>query len=122
MRRRPIILVSVVAVAALGLLAAGCGGGGGSPGVANLGTDAAVTTPGTTTQSTGSGTKALGGGPRIGPTGHFAIGMAVGTKDGPKFSACMRTHGIASFPDPNSQGVISIQSGMGIDPQSPAFQ
>ncbi|HEY2073351.1 MAG TPA: hypothetical protein VGG88_07240 [Gaiellaceae bacterium] len=34
----------------------------------------------------------------------------------------MRKHGITNFPDPNSQGVISIHSGEGIDPQSPAFQ
>jgi hypothetical protein len=48
--------------------------------------------------------------------------MDVGTTDGPKFSACMRKHGVPSFPDPNSQGVISIHSGMGIDPGSPAFR
>jgi hypothetical protein len=33
----------------------------------------------------------------------------------------MRKHGITNFPDPNGQGVITIQSGMGIDPSSPAF-
>jgi hypothetical protein len=34
----------------------------------------------------------------------------------------MRKHGITNFPDPNGQGVISISSGMGIDPGSPKFQ
>jgi hypothetical protein len=34
----------------------------------------------------------------------------------------MRKHGLTSFPDPNGQGVISIHSGMGIDPGSPAFR
>lgn len=123
MRRRPIILVSCVAIAAVALLAAGCGGGGRSPGVADLGgTNAAGTTPASTTQSSsGSGDKTPAG-PGAGPSGQFQIGMMVGTKDGPKFSACMRKHGITSFPDPNSQGVISIHSGMGIDPGSPAFQ
>ena len=43
--RRPLILASVVAVAAFSLLAAGCGGGG-SPGVANV---ASSTTAATTT-------------------------------------------------------------------------
>ena len=48
--------------------------------------------------------------------------MRVGNAaDGAKFSACMRKHGITNFPDPNSQGVITIHSGMGIDPGSPAF-
>jgi hypothetical protein len=47
--------------------------------------------------------------------------MNVGTVDGAKFSACMRKHGVTNFPDPNSQGLITFQSGMGIDPGSPAF-
>jgi hypothetical protein len=33
----------------------------------------------------------------------------------------MRKHGVTNFPDPNGQGVITIRSGMGIDPGSPAF-
>lgn len=121
-RRRPVILVSVVAVFAL--LAAGCGGGGCSPGVANLGggaaTAGAATTTATTQSQSGSGDKSLGG--PAGPSGQFQLGMMVGTKDGEKFSSCMRKHGITSFPDPNGQGVISIHSGMGIDPGSPAFR
>jgi len=116
---RPVIL-SVVAVSVFALLAAGCGGGGNSPGVANLGD--ATTTDTTTAVSAAqnrSGDKPVGG---PGPSGHFQIGMMVGTEDGPKFSACMRRHGLPNFPDPNSQGVISISSGMGIDPGSPVFQ
>jgi len=46
----------------------------------------------------------------------------VGTADGAKYSACMRKHGVTNFPDPNGQGVITIHSGMGIDPGSPAFR
>ena len=34
----------------------------------------------------------------------------------------MRKHGVTSFPDPTGQGVITIHSGMGIDPGSPAFR
>ena len=39
------------------------------------------------------------------------------------FSACMRSHGVSNFPDPTSNGGISIQvqPGNGIDPGSPAF-
>jgi hypothetical protein len=115
LRRRPITLVSVTAVAALALLAAGCGGGGGAPGVANLGASGATTTTSTTRQSDP--------GPSVkGQGGQFQIAMNVGAADGPKFSACMRKHGVTNFPDPNGQGVITIHSGMGIDPSSPAFR
>jgi hypothetical protein len=110
----------VTSVAALALLAAGCGGGGGSPGVANLGSAGGTTTTSTTTQSSPAAGKTPSG-PSVGQGGHFQIGMRVGTVDGAKFSACMRKHGITNFPDPNGQGVIMIHSGMGIDPQSPAF-
>jgi hypothetical protein len=41
---------------------------------------------------------------------------------GAKFSACMRKHGVTNFPDPNGQGLIQFGSGMGIDPNSPAFK
>jgi len=118
--RRPIIAVSVVAIA-FALLAAGCGGGGGSPGVASLGSSGTTTTTATatTTQSRpGSTDKAFRGGQGQ----QFQLAMDVGTKAGAKFSACMRTHGVTNFPDPSAQGVITIHSGMGIDPGSPVFR
>jgi hypothetical protein len=71
--RRPLILSSVVAVAAFSLLAAGCGGGG-SPGVASV---ASSTTAATTT--TQNGADAL-----------------------VPFSRCMRSHGVPTFPDPST--------------------
>lgn len=72
--RRPLILVSFLAVAAFSLLAAGCGGGG-SPGVANVASSKTTTTA--TTQT----------------------GLAA-------FAACMRSHGVPNFPDPDSTGEI----------------
>jgi hypothetical protein len=39
-----------------------------------------------------------------------------------KFSACMRSHGIANFPDPVARNGAVIISGSGIDPNSPRFQ
>ena len=72
MRSRPLMLMSGVAVAAFSLLAAGCGGGGGSPGVAN---NASSTTTATTTS---------------GPTPNALLA----------FSQCMRSNGVANFPDP----------------------
>lgn len=115
------IFTSAVAVGAFVLLAAGCGGGGHAPGIASV---ASGTTTGTTTttQSSSSPPVKPFSGPGGSPVNHFQIGMNVGTVDGPKFSACMRKHGIANFPDPNGQGLISIQSGEGIDPGSPAFR
>jgi hypothetical protein len=38
-----------------------------------------------------------------------------------RFSACMRSHGVPNFPDPNATG-LSVSSANGIDPRSPAFQ
>jgi hypothetical protein len=117
---RPIILTSLVAVAAFGLLAAGCGGGGGSPGVASVA--ASTTTTATTTQSSSPSGGDKSSGPPGGGRGQFQIAMRVGTADGAKFSACMRKHGVTSFPDPNSQGVIKFGSTSGIDPNSPTFK
>jgi hypothetical protein len=119
MRVRPVLMTAAV-LAAVAFAAAGCGGGGGSPGVASV---AGSTTDATTTAQGPASAGAAPSGPRGGSGGRFQIGMRVGNAaDGAKFSACMRKHGVANFPDPNSEGVISINSGMGIDPQSPKFQ
>ena len=89
--RRLAILSSVTAPLASALLLAGCGGGG-SPGshVARLGT----TTTQTSAPSTGSGSAgpSTGGAPTISQT------LA--------YSHCMRSHGVPTFPDPNSSGQI----------------
>jgi hypothetical protein len=102
------------------LLAAGCGGGAGSPGIASI---ASSTTAATTTTQSGSGpaTKALGR-PGGGPGGQFQMTMKVDPTSGAKYSACMRKHGVTNFPDPTGQGLITIHSGMGIDPGSPSFR
>jgi hypothetical protein len=38
------------------------------------------------------------------------------------FAACMRKHGVPSFPDPDGQGLFSPSSIKGLDPTSPLFQ
>ncbi len=43
-------------------------------------------------------------------------------QNGARFAACIRAHGVANFPDPNSQGAIQIGPSSGIDPNSPRFQ
>ena len=119
--RRPIMIMTAVAVGAFGLLAAGCGGGAKSPGIASIASSTTVATTTTTQSGSGPATKGFGG-PGGAPRGaQFQMSMRVGTADGAKYSACMRKHGVTSFPDPNGQGVITIHSGMGIDPGSPAF-
>jgi hypothetical protein len=39
-----------------------------------------------------------------------------------KLSACMRSHGLANFPEPNAQGGLQINSSSGLNPNSPQFQ
>jgi len=76
--RQPLILASVVAVAAFSLLAAGCGGAS-SPAVATVST------------STSSARQAA--------TGTHATGLVA-------FASCMRSHGVPNFPDPTASGGI----------------
>ena len=80
-RRRPVILTSVAAVASFSLLAAGCGAGSSSPGVAG----SAAATAGTTTITYGA-------------SGARAGALA--------FARCMRRHGIPNWPDPESNGAF----------------
>ena len=97
-------------VLALAPLAAGCGTGSHDPGVASLGA------PATTTTAAGSSAPS---GPGSGPGG--AATLTLKSADAAKFAACMRAHGVPNFPDPNTQGAISIGPGSGIDPGSAKF-
>jgi hypothetical protein len=123
MRCCPFIFTAAVSAGAFALLAAGCGGGEASPGVATI---SSSTTPASTTTSTTPGGSGSGGKAFSGPgsaQGNFRIAMNVGNAAlGAKFSACMRKHGVTNFPDPNGQGLIQFGSGMGIDPNSPTFK
>ena len=38
------------------------------------------------------------------------------------FAVCMRSHGVPNLPDPNSEGMFSPGSILGIDPSSPLVQ
>jgi hypothetical protein len=115
--------MTATSAGAFALLAAGCGGGNGSPSVASI---ASSTTPGSTTTSTtqeGSGQEGQAPGGPGGGRQSFRLAMNVGNAAlAAKFSSCMRKHGVTNFPDPNGQGVIQFGSGMGIDPKSPTFQ
>jgi len=123
-RPRPLILTSV-AVAAFALFAAGCGGGA-SPEVASVASPATTATTdhtATTTQSGSGGGGLVGGGSSTGRRGGNDTVISVGNgAQGAKFAACMRTHGLPNFPDPNAQGMIQFGSAQGIDPRSPKFR
>jgi hypothetical protein len=42
---------------------------------------------------------------------------------GLKYAACMRSHGVPKFPDPNAGGGITIDGGkLGVDPNGPVFK
>ena len=129
LRRFGLLALALACLAALGLLAAGCGASG-SPAVANVAsttstvasdTSTTATTATTTHGGSAGGAPEAGGSP-AGPGGggnHTVINIGNPT-EGTKFAACMRKHGVPSFPDPNSQGLI--QFGSSIDPHSPTLQ
>jgi hypothetical protein len=161
MRRRPLILTSVVTVVAFSVLAAGCGSGS-SPNVANNASSATATTSATPNallafsrcmRSNGLTSfpdpqQFVGGNVkltihRLGLTGpRFETAMNACDHllpSGPRsqqtaqqqraqlaaelsFARCMRSHGLARFPDPNSQGQLSVEmvQAQGIDVHSSA--
>lgn len=52
-----------------------------------------------------------------------SISTSLGTGSaGVKFAACMRSHGVPSFPDPDGQGTITITLSASLNPSSPAFR
>jgi hypothetical protein len=96
--RAALLALALAAVAALGLLASACGGSS-SEGVAQVDT--------TTTTTDGSASS---------PDSSSA--------DPATYSACMRSHGVPKFPDPDSDGRLRLRAGpgTGIDPQSAQFE
>jgi hypothetical protein len=108
-------LALVLAVlAGVALLAAGCGGGAKPPSVASLGT-----TPSTSGSPSSSSS--------VFPPGVGGFGASMSTQEGTtaagiKYTACMRSHGVPNFPDPNAQGEIRITVSPALDPSSPLFQ
>jgi hypothetical protein len=98
-------------------IAAGCGGSGSaSPQVANLGSS-----------KTGKSSTSSGSGGSAPATSSSARGQSLvmageNAHNAAKFSACMRKHGVANFPDPTSTGAIQIGPNSGINPGSSTFQ
>jgi hypothetical protein len=106
-QRRRYLLSVAAALLGIAFAAAACSSGPSSPSVQGAGS-------GTTTPTTGAST-ANQGAPTLTPA-QRAAELA--------YSECMRSHGVPSFPDPNSQGQLLIQGGPGssLDPKGAAFQ
>ena len=111
--------VAPVFVASAFLVAA-CGNGSASPGVASVGSTT------TTTQSASAGERGGAGGegaanagngaPRGGPQAVVVMSGGNGA-DMVKFAQCMRSHGVVDFPDPSSNGTISVGGTVSQSPQ-----
>jgi hypothetical protein len=104
------------ALAGLSLSASGCGGSS-SPSVANLGR----TTPNSagSPASSSSGAFSLPPGSGIGSSISTSLGTGAA---GVAFTACMRSHGVPNFPDPDGRGTITITVSASLNPSSPAFR
>jgi hypothetical protein len=96
---KPLLVATVVTTGVLGLAA--CGSSPSSPGVASAGST-------TTTLSAGS-------------SGGSRAGSHTGDSRLLKYSQCMRAHGITDFPDPSSNGslTIGIKPGSDLNPHDP---
>jgi hypothetical protein len=117
----PRALLAIVALAAVAVLLAGCGGKSAAPGVADIGS----TTTGTTTNQSSADAGANAGpsaAPSGGSGGAVRLQLAGSGKTIAQFASCMRKNGEPNFPDPNAQGQLSIDSSSGIDPSSARFQ
>jgi hypothetical protein len=91
---KPIALIA--GLAALALLAAGCGGATKTPTVAHLWSS----TTASTSSSTSSGSSSAGSGSSSSSAGSSQSGSASPDSQAVAYSACMRAHGVPSFPDP----------------------
>ena len=129
-KRPRTVRLSVVLAGCAALLLPACGGSPTSAGVAHLGTTTTTNASSPAATSSPAVTSATGGasGPSAGaaPSGGSGSGSQSGFSiaggneaDALAFAECMRSHGVPSFPDPNSQGVIQ---GSGLNPNSPSFQ
>jgi hypothetical protein len=105
-RGRPLRNLSVSAFAVIGILGlVACGGSAAAPGVASVGsTSAAVPSSSATGGSSGTPAKA-----EAQPL---------------RYSQCMRSHGIADYPDPSGNGSVTIhvRPGGDLNPNSPQNQ
>ena len=117
MNRQRVILRCVLlaaGLASLALFAVGCGGGAKSPSVASLGTPP-------------SGSAGASSSANLFSPGVDGFGASMSTQVGTgaagiQYTACMRSHGVPNFPDPDAQGTLTITVSPSLNPSSPLFQ
>jgi hypothetical protein len=114
--RRPLVVSLVVMglLAAIGLLAAACGGGATDPKAASGGASSTSTTavaPSGTTGSSGAGSSSTGSWGQANQSQQL------------QFAQCMRSNGVPNYPDPSaSGGTLGALSAAGIDTHSASYQ
>lgn len=115
-RRGTLVAGALVTVA---VTLAACGSPSGT-GVASLKNTTTTTTATPSTNSAagagGGGSQPISAGGSSSPQAHTSLGMAGVTV---QLSQCMRAHGLPNFPDPNSEGQVTLN---GVDPQSASFE
>ena len=129
----------VAGLATLALIAAACGGGSKSPGVASVGATAttaeAPASSGSsgssssttlarplTPASTSSSSRATTTAPPSRSSGALSPSSESDQSQQLQFARCMRTHGVTEFPDPSAGGFLNAIAASGINTKSPAFQ
>ena len=103
----------IAGLAALALLAAGCGGGAKSPTVAHLGSSTTSSTSRRASSSSGSA-----------GSGSASASSASPGSQAVAYSACMRAHGVPNFPDPKvstngNEVKVAVEGHAGHHRQSP---
>lgn len=124
--RRTVRLTALVgAVVGLGVALTACQGGS-APGVASAGGTKSTGSANGSSNGSANGQSSGGKGVTSGsPGSQSGIALAGGNPTQQlAFSQCMRAHGVTDFPDPGSNGAISINGGSGSDlnPNNPTFQ
>jgi len=149
---RPIVVALVAAGLAFALLAAGCGGAGppgrdaaqqqtgafafahcmrtnGVPNWPDPNSSGAFDKSKLTSQRLGAGSSRVQAAQRAcshllpnGGAGPTPAQVQQVKAEGLRFSRCVRSHGVPSFPDPGSDGRIPDPASVGIDQGSPKFE
>ena len=94
---------ALVALVGVALISVACSSNSATPGVANLGSNSTTTTLSVTNSPT----------PFAGPQAEYQYALS--------YAACMRAHGVASFPDP-TKSAHGFSFDSGADSRSPHFQ
>lgn len=71
-----------------------------------------------------AGTGTSGGSSGASPNGSGGKSTLAHAQKGVKFAACMRSHGVSNFPDPDASGKLTIDAvanGSSVDTSAPAF-